>query len=136
VDTQEMFRRVQAARVGHLATVGADGQPHLVPVCFALTDDVAYTAVDDKPKRSTRLRRIANVEATGRACLLVDRYDEDWARLWWVRLDCHARVVADPAEASRATAALVAKYPQYAARPPSGPVIALDILRRRAWSAV
>jgi len=130
-----MFRRVAAARVGHLATVDRDGRPHLVPVCFALTTEMVYTAVDDKPKRSMRLRRVANVEATGHACLLVDSYDEDWAQLWWVRLDCRARVVADAAEASQARTALAAKYAQYAAHPPSGPVIALHILQWRAWSA-
>jgi len=146
-----MYRRVAAARVGHLATVDLDGRPHLVPVCFVVSpvdnspklhdhrgkegDDVVYTAVDHKPKRSMRLRRVANVEATGQACLLVDSYDDDWAKLWWVRLDCRARVVADAAEASQARAALTAKYAQYAARPPSGPVIALDILRWRGWSA-
>jgi PPOX class probable F420-dependent enzyme len=132
---EDTFRRVADARVGHLATVDREGRPHLVPVCFALVEQTVYTAVDSKPKRSSRLRRVANVEATGRACLLVDSYDEDWSKLWWVRLDCRARVVADPAEQARATTALTGKYGQYAAQPPSGPVIALHIERWRAWSA-
>ena len=84
-----------------------------MPVCFALGRDTVYSAVDHKPKRSRHLRRIANIEATGSACLLVDAYDEDWTRLWWVRLDGRGRVVADRAESERALAALVAKYPQY-----------------------
>jgi PPOX class probable F420-dependent enzyme len=127
--------RVAAARVGRLATVDAEGRPHAVPVCFALVGDVAYSAVDHKPKRSVRLRRLANVAATGRACLLVDEYAEDWSALWWVRLDCAARVVRDPAEAARAVAALVAKYPQYAVRPPDGPVLALEVRRWTSWMA-
>jgi PPOX class probable F420-dependent enzyme len=138
VDRDEMVRRVATARVGRLATVDAAGRPHLVPVCFTLASDetsTVYTAVDDKPKRSTRLRRVANVAATGVACLLVDEYDEDWTRLWWVRLDCRARVVADPAERSRAVAVLSGKYVQYAARPPGGPVLALQVERWRGWSA-
>jgi PPOX class probable F420-dependent enzyme len=130
-----MVRRAAGARVARLATVDPAGRPHLVPVCFALSGDVAYTAVDDKPKRGARLRRVANIEATGVACLLVDEYDEDWARLWWVRLDCRARVVVDPAEAAAATAALVGKYEQYAARPPAGPVLALEVVGWRGWSA-
>ena len=88
---------VSAAPVGRLATVGADGAPHVVPVCFVLVADTAYSAVDDKPKRSRRLRRLANIEATGRACLLVDEYDDDWSRLRWVRLDGHGRLVEDAA---------------------------------------
>jgi len=127
---------VEAARVARLATVGADGEPHVVPVCFVLVEDTVYSAVDHKPKRSSRLRRIANIEATGRACVLVDEYDDgDWARLWWVRLDGSARLLEDPAEVARARSALVTKYPQYANTPPSGPVIALDITRWTGWTA-
>jgi PPOX class probable F420-dependent enzyme len=126
---------IETARVGRLATVDADGGPHVVPVCYALVGDTAYTSIDHKPKRTRRLRRLANIEATGRASLLVDAYDEDWSRLWWVRLDGPARVVVEPAEAGRATAALVAKYRQYAEQPPAGPVLALDIARWTGWSA-
>src|SRR5215469_3927295 len=89
MDALEMRRRVVSARVGHLGT--AAPMPHVVPVCYALVGETAYTAVDHKPKRSTRLQRVANVEATGRACLLADEYDEDWTRLWWVRIDGPAR---------------------------------------------
>src|SRR6266536_2061058 len=131
MDAPHMRQLVESARVGHLGTAGpaahvgpdppAGPHPHVVPVCYALVGDTVYSVVDHKPKRSTRLRRIANVEATGRACLLVDRYDEDWTRLWWVRLDGPARVVDDAAEARRAVDALVAKYPQYAEHRPSGP---------------
>jgi len=131
-----MRSRVEAARVARLATVGGDGEPHVVPVCFVLLGDTVYSAVDHKPKRTSRLRRIANIEATGRACVLVDEYDDaDWSRLWWARLDGSARVVDDPAEMARVRSALVGKYPQYAITPPSGPVIALDITRWTGWSA-
>jgi PPOX class probable F420-dependent enzyme len=106
-----------------------------VPLCFVLLDDVVYSAVDEKLKRHSRLRRLANVEATGRASVLVDDYREDWSALWWVRLDGSGRVVADPAEAVRARAALCEKYPQYAARPPAGPVLAVNVERWSTWSA-
>jgi PPOX class probable F420-dependent enzyme len=130
-----MREAVASARVGRLATVSGSGQPHLVPVCFALVHDTAYTAVDHKPKRSRHLRRIANIEATGSACLLVDAYDEDWTRLWWVRLDGRGRVVADCAESERAVRALVDKYPQYRDAAPDGPVLALEITAWTGWSA-
>lgn len=131
-----MFRRLGAARVGRLGTVGADGNPHVVPVCFAVLDEVVYTAVDRKPKRSSRLRRVANIEATGRATLLVDEYDDrDWSRLWWVRVDGPARVVSDQVEASRALRELVAKYPQYAETAPLGPVLAVTVESITGWAA-
>jgi PPOX class probable F420-dependent enzyme len=127
--------RVETARVARLATVGSDGQPHLVPICFVLLDDVVYSAVDQKPKRSKRLRRLANVRATGRASVLVDEYREDWQELWWVRLDGLARVVDDPAEAAQALAALAGKYEQYVRQPPAGPVLAVTVTRWSSWSA-
>ncbi|SCG43802.1 PPOX class probable F420-dependent enzyme, Rv0121 family [Micromonospora echinaurantiaca] len=132
---EEVRHRVGSARVARLATVGPDGRPHLVPVCFALLGDVAYHAVDEKPKRHRRLRRLVNIEATEHACLLVDEYDEDWSALWWVRLDGHGRLADDPAEEAAARSALAAKYPQYVRRPPGGPVVALTVTRWSAWSA-
>ena len=124
-----------SARVGYLGTVAANGTPHVVPVCFALLCDVAYSSVDHKPKRSPRLRRIANVRATGRACLLVDEYDDDWSRLWWVRLDGHGRIVEDSREEAAALTALAQKYPQYTKHPPNGPVLAVEVTRLSGWAA-
>lgn len=121
--------------MARLATVDAEGRPHVVPVCFVLLGDVVYTAIDHKPKRHTSLRRLANIEATGRASVLVDEYREDWSALWWVRLDGTGRVVEDPAERARTVAALCDKYPQYAARPPGGPVLAVTVERWSTWSA-
>ncbi|SCF15422.1 PPOX class probable F420-dependent enzyme, Rv0121 family [Micromonospora viridifaciens] len=131
----ELRHRVGSARVARLATVGADGRPHLVPVCFVLLGDVVYHAVDEKPKRHRRLRRLANIRATGRACLLIDEYDDDWSRLWWVRLDGRGWLVEDRAEEAAARAALVDKYPQYAERPPAGPVVAMRVTGWSSWSA-
>jgi PPOX class probable F420-dependent enzyme len=130
-----MRQLAETARVGRLGTVSAAGQPHLVPVCFVLVGDSAYSAVDHKPKRTTRLRRIANVTATGHACLLVDEYSEDWSALWWVRMDGHGRVLDDPDEVALAVAALRDKYRQYAELAPTGPVLAVDVTRWSAWSA-
>ena len=118
-----------AARVGRLATVRPDGRPHVVACCFAAEGDRVWTAVDAKPKATTALKRLENVRATGRASLLVDHYEEDWTRLWWVRVDGPAAVVTDDA----AIDSLVAKYDQYRAQRPAGPVIAIDPERWRSW---
>jgi PPOX class probable F420-dependent enzyme len=123
--------RLAAARVGRLATVTADGHPHVVAVCFAALDSRIYTAVDAKPKATRALKRLENVRATGRASLLVDHYDEDWSQLWWVRVDGSAEVV----DSDAALAALAAKYPQYRAARPAGPVIAIAPERWRSWVA-
>ena len=133
---EELRRRVAAARVARLGTAEEAGRIHLVPICFALTGDTVYGAVDGKPKRSRELRRLRNVRARPWATVLVDHYEEDWSRLWWVRISGAARVldVAGDEEA-RAIALLVAKYPQYQREPPAGPVMAVEITRWRHWSA-
>lgn len=124
-----------SAAVGRLATVGADGAPHLVPVCFAVVGDVVYSAVDDKPKRTTDLARLANIAAEPRVALLVDHYEGDWTRLWWARADGHARVLTAADERAQALEALAAAYTQYADRPPPGPVIGIEVQRWSGWSA-
>jgi len=129
-----MDDRVGRARVARLATVGPDDRPHLVPICFVLDGDVLYSAVDRKPKRSPNLKRIENIRANPQVTVLVDRYDDDWTQLWWVRLDGRARVLVEGQERDRALALLVAKYPQYSAETPEGPVLAIDIERRRRWA--
>ena len=121
--------RLAQARVGRLGTVIGAGRPHIVPVCFAVHDGRIVTAVDAKPKQTRELARLANVEATGRASLLVDHYEEDWTRLWWVRVDGSAKVTGDEA----AIDALAAKYDQYRAQRPAGPVIDIDPERWRSW---
>jgi PPOX class probable F420-dependent enzyme len=123
--------RFAQARVGRLATVTALGRPHVVPVCFVLHEDRVFTAVDAKPKATTALARLENVRATGRASVLVDHYEEDWASLWWVRVDGVARIE----QSAGALDALAAKYEQYRSARPAGPVIAIDPERWSSWVA-
>jgi PPOX class probable F420-dependent enzyme len=131
----EMRERVRDARVARLATVGADGCPHLVPICFVLERDVLYSAVDEKPKRSRRLKRLENIRNHPDVAVLVDHYEEDWTRLWWVRLDGTASVLDEGPEREHALALLREKYEQYRSQPPTGPVIAVHVERWRAWSS-
>jgi PPOX class probable F420-dependent enzyme len=129
---RELFASAPVAR---LATVTPAGAPHLVPVCFALTGDAVYTAVDGKPKRTLDLARLANIAAEPRVALLADHYDDDWTRLWWVRVEGDARVISDPDERARGLAALAAAYRQYVERPPQGAMIAVAVRRVSGWTA-
>jgi PPOX class probable F420-dependent enzyme len=121
--------------VARLATTDPDGRAHLVPIVFATDGDTLYSAVDRKPKRSRTLRRIENARARPEVTVLVDHYEDDWTRLWWIRLRGRARVLDGGEERDRALALLAAKYPQYEAEPPDGPVLAVDVVEVRAWSA-
>jgi PPOX class probable F420-dependent enzyme len=126
-------RCVAEARVGRLATMDPDGRPNVVPFVFVLDGDTLYSAVDEKPKRSRRPRRVANIDARPDVTVLVDHYEEDWARLWWVRLRGRGRIVGDGPEFDRALTLLAEKYGQYRDAPPPGPVIAIEILEWRSW---
>ena len=139
MDTADALARLRAARVGRLATVTPEARPHVVPFVFVIVeqgDEVrAYWAVDRKPKRTDRLRRLTNLERNAAVEFEVDGYDEDWRDLWWVRASGTGRVVEAPDERVAALEALTAKYPQYASEPPSGPVVAIDVERISGWEA-
>ena len=121
--------------MARLATIDPDGRPHLVPIVFAIEGDTVYSAVDAKPKRSKTLRRIENARERPDVTILVDRYEDDWSRLWWIRLRGRARVLDDGPELERALALLREKYPQYRDEPPGPPVLAIDVIEVREWSA-
>jgi PPOX class probable F420-dependent enzyme len=133
VTAEEARALFASARVARLATADASGRPHLVPLVFALAGDTVVSAVDDKPKRTRELRRLRNVAENPRVALLADHYDDaDWSALWWVRADGAARVAAyDP----QAIALLAARYPQYRAAPPAGPVLIVEVERWTGWRA-
>jgi PPOX class probable F420-dependent enzyme len=131
-EARQRFGRVRAAR---LATVSADGQPHLVPVTFAMDGDVIYTAVDAKPKSTRQLRRLSNIRANPGVCLLADHYADDWSALWWVRADGTAVIIGDGNDMAAPIRLLARRYRQYEADPPGGPVIAIRVSTWTGWSA-
>ena len=134
VDSDVTTRFAQAP-VARLATVAPGGAPHLVPVVFALHDDVVYTAVDAKPKTTQRLRRLANIEANPQVSLLIDHYDQDWTQLWWVRVDGIAEVHHDGDVVHTGRRLLRAKYLQYQSVSLNGAVIAITVRRWSSWHA-
>ena len=131
----EARERFAAEPVARMATVGAGGIPHLVPVTFAVDGDRIITAVDAKPKRSARLRRLANIAGSSRVSLLVDHYHDDWRRLWWVRADGTAHIVDGGPELTRAFHLLRRRYPQYRQVELIGPAIVVDVDSWNGWAA-
>ncbi|GLZ47317.1 PPOX class F420-dependent oxidoreductase [Actinomycetospora sp. NBRC 106375] len=135
LDADDARRRFAAARVARFATVSGDGQPHLVPVVFAVEGDTVVMAVDAKPKRHRDLKRLRNIADNPAVSLLVDRYDDDWDQLWWVRADGTAAVTEADDVVARARAALGARYRQDRESPPEGPAITVEVTRWSGWSA-
>ncbi|GHF17686.1 MULTISPECIES: TIGR03668 family PPOX class F420-dependent oxidoreductase [Streptomyces] len=122
------------ARVARLATSDPTGRPHIVPITFALGQDVLYFAVDDKPKSSQPLRRLRNIRQNPQVSVLVDHYADDWTALWWARADGHAEIWTDRDQCGGPVGLLQRKYPQYAAHPPEGQVVAVEVTRWTGWT--
>ena len=132
---------MESARRAVLATIAPDGRPRLVPVCFSLEPErpILYTPLDDKPKRADdplTLARVRDIRADPRVGILVDRWDEDWTRLAWLRAVGMADVLdaTGGAEHTAAVAALRARYPQYEThRLEARPVIRVTLERITEW---
>jgi PPOX class probable F420-dependent enzyme len=161
MERDEARRRFAGSPVARLGTITPDGRPHLVAVTFAVLEgradapaapaepDTIAFAVDAKPKSTRGLQRLTNLRAHPAASLLVDHYDDDWTKLWWVRADGEASIIEldrdrsrddlpghpSAADAENALAALAAKYPAYAQDPPAGPVVLITVDRWRGWHA-
>ena len=132
--------KLEMARVARLATLDSEQSPHLVPICFACDGAVLYSAIDRKPKRvaPSRLTRLKNIQKTPQVALLVDEYDEDWTRLWYVLVRGEAELVSTSAERKRAIQRLRAKYPQYRSDmlPDDAPVLRIIPVAITAWGKI
>src|SRR6266576_62358 len=115
VISTEIRAKLETARVARRATLDAERRPHAVPICFACDGSVFYSAIDPKPKRvaPSRLARLKNIKETPQVALLVDQYDEDCTRLWYVLVRGEAELVSASVERTRAIQCLREKYPQY-----------------------
>jgi PPOX class probable F420-dependent enzyme len=140
--TPDQFASIlRLAPIGRLAMTTRTGAAGIVPIVFVVLDGAIWSPVDGKRKRTSELGRLANLAADPRCAVLIDRYAEDWRRLWWVRIDCAASIRAmspdDPRIASLERA-LRDKYPQYSAvQPLRFPVRAIELepIRHVAWAA-
>jgi len=122
-------------RIGHLATADSRAVPHVVPVCFGLSEDMLYIAIDQKPKRDgQKLKRLSNITDNPRTAIVFDRYDEDWQRLAWVMLHGRAEILSAGVEHDRAQSLLRSRYRQLDTMQIGDlPVIAIHIERVTSW---
>jgi PPOX class probable F420-dependent enzyme len=135
LDAAETRRRFVRSDVLRLATVGADGQPHLVPCTFALDGAGRIViGIDSKPKSSPNLRRLRNIAENPQVSLLVDHYADDWRQLWWARADGVATTERAGDEHAEHWRLLREKYPQYGGQVLDGPVIAVRVTSWSGWS--
>ena len=113
-ETEARFARAQ--RVARLATVDAQGRPHLIPVCYAFDGALFYTPLDDKPKRVAdwQLQRVRNISAQAAVALLIDRYEDDWSRIGYLLVRGRAALLAaEDTRVARGLTLLRERYRQY-----------------------
>jgi PPOX class probable F420-dependent enzyme len=132
--TDDSRRRFANSPVARLATADKSGVPHIVPVTFAVDDNVIYFAIDHKPKRSTNLRRLRNIAENPAVTLIVDHYAEEWSELWWARADGHAEVWENGDTRMNGIERLQGKYRQYVETPPEGPVVVIRVDTWTGWA--
>ncbi len=136
LDLAEARDRFTRSRVLRLATAATDGQPHLVPCTFVVDGaGRVATGIDNKPKSTSRLLRLANIAANPRVSLIADHYAEDWDLLWWVRADGAAAIERSGDQHEAHWDQLRSKYPQYAGQVLGGPVILVTIDSWTGWAA-
>jgi PPOX class probable F420-dependent enzyme len=132
---REARSRFAAAPAARLGTADAQGRPHVVVVTFAVEGNTIYTAVDQKPKSGTNLKRLRNIAENPLVTVLADHYCDDWDALWWVRADGRAQVLAAQPMMAAPLELLASRYWQYREAPPTGPVIAVTVERWSGWAA-
>lgn len=125
-----------SAPVGHLATASSEGVPHVIPICFTCDGPTIYSVLDQKPKRAslTRLRRVRNILENPNVALVVDHYEDDWGRLWYILLTGTAQLMLDGEEREKAIGLLRSKYHQYRGMQiDSNPVIKIVLSKVVSW---
>ena len=129
-------RLIRAARTAHLATVGESGQSHVIPICFVFDGKFFFSPIDEKPKRTIKLKRLKNIRENPQVALVIDHYDEDWRKLAYVLIFGQARILQSGEKHRQAVKLLRQKYPQY--RPmaiDARPMIVITPNRIANWRA-
>jgi PPOX class probable F420-dependent enzyme len=135
LDPAQARGRFAESQVLRLATVGGDGQPHVVPCTFVVDDSGRIAiGIDNKPKSSTDLRRLRNIAENPRVSVIVDHYADDWERLWWARADGLATIERSGAAHAQHWHQLMRKYRQYLGQRLDGPVIVVQVESWTGWA--
>jgi PPOX class probable F420-dependent enzyme len=127
---------IRAARVAHLATADARGQPLVIPICFAFDGKEFFSPIDEKPKRISpqKLKRLRNIEGNSQVSLVIDRWDEDWRKLAYILVSGRARIVLSGQRHRKAVSLLRRKYRQYRSMAiDQRPMIVIRPLEVKVW---
>jgi len=132
---------LESGRVARMATVDEAGKPHIVPICYTFTSGLIYTAIDKKSKsvEINSLGRIKNIGSNPHVSLVIDKYYEDWNRLYFLKISGLANIIAQGEEYENSLLSLCEKYSQYVVMDLLNlglPVIKISPLRIVSWGEV
>ena len=130
---------IERHRVARLATAGPEGQPHVIPICYAFDGESFYSPIDEKPKRvgPAGLRRVRNIQANPQVAIVIDDYSEDWAQLAYLLIWGRAEILTGGSALDKAIDLLRRKYPQYRTMAlEERPVLQITPTRAVAWGGV
>ena len=133
--TRHASRLLRSARIAHLATASKRSQPHVIPICYAFDGKHFYSPIDEKPKRTTKLKRLTNIASNPNVALVIDHYEEDWRKLAYVLIFGTARLHYSGKIYRQAVALLQRKYPQYRRMAiAERPMIVITAKKTVSWS--
>lgn len=126
----------ESQKVARLATVDLSGNPHVVPVCFALSLDHCFVPLDAKPKtvRPFQLKRVQNILKHPSVCLIADQYSDDWSKLGFVLIRGSASILEHGPSHIEAIKLLKNRYTQYLTMGiEEFPIISIEISSVSSW---
>jgi PPOX class probable F420-dependent enzyme len=115
---------INKSRIGRLATVDLECKPHVIPVVFVFDNDrnCYFIPIDEKTKRSRpeNLKRVKNIQENPNVALLLDEYNEDWTKLYFIMIRGKGSILGgkkleqnEMRLLEKAHKLLCDKYPQY-----------------------
>jgi coenzyme F420-0:L-glutamate ligase/coenzyme F420-1:gamma-L-glutamate ligase len=115
---------INKSRIGRLATVDLECKPHVIPVVFVFDNDrnCYFIPIDEKTKRSRpeNLKRVKNIQENPNIALLLDEYNEDWTKLYFIMIRGKGSILGgkkleqnEMLILEKAHKLLCDKYPQY-----------------------
>jgi pyridoxamine 5'-phosphate oxidase family protein len=109
--TEQEIGYMASQRLGRIATVGADGQPHVVPTSFRYNPE--HDAIDVGGLRMSQTKKFRDVQRTGRASIVVDDVLPPWKpRMIEIRGRADTQPTGGKAFGENFEDAIVRIYPQ------------------------
>ncbi len=108
---------IKRAKVARLATVDQKSHPYVVPVVFVFHENSFFIPLDDKTKsvNPKKLKRVKNIVGNPNVTLLIDKYQNDWKKLFFLMIHGTATVIdgKNSKLMDKIHKLLISKYPQY-----------------------